>query len=234
MNCVEVFPQCPDLEIKVLHFKQRYNWDCGISCIIMVLPIDKRIEFLDNFYQICQVSGFNKNTWTIDLCYLLKIFGIDHIYNTITLGVNPDFKNYHFYCKIFDRDKERVLRLFQNAEDNGLTVKKLSLNMDDLINHLKNHGPIIVLVNSHYLTCDNCIPFRLYINLCRCLPWKVPYYGHYIVICGYSLVEEKVFYRNPSRRDQICKMSFNDLTKARKSHGTDEDVILIFSKNKSN
>lgn len=60
------------IEHRLEHFRQRYNWDCGVSCVLMLLPVPQREEMLDKFEMICQDEGFNQSTWTIDLCYLLK------------------------------------------------------------------------------------------------------------------------------------------------------------------
>lgn len=56
----------------VVHFEQRDNWDCGLSCVLMLLSEEKRKYVLQNLEEICQKEGFDKSTWTIDLCYLLK------------------------------------------------------------------------------------------------------------------------------------------------------------------
>ncbi|KAI5638747.1 guanylylate cyclase domain-containing protein [Phthorimaea operculella] len=57
---------------EVDHYRQRFNWDCGVSCVLMLLPGDQRRQFLENFTDICKDEGFGESTWTIDLCYLLK------------------------------------------------------------------------------------------------------------------------------------------------------------------
>ena len=56
----------------VRHYQQRHHWDCGVSCIIMVLPDADRRHLLANFEAVCQAEGFGKSTWTVDLCYMLK------------------------------------------------------------------------------------------------------------------------------------------------------------------
>lgn len=218
----------PVVNISIQHVKQRYNWDCGITCVLMVLPRAKQKYFLNNLSQICKEEEFNKSTWTIDLSYLLKRFNIDHIYCTITLGVCAGYKGQNFYDRILHKDEQRVVRRFQEAQSNGIVVKKVSLSTSDLLRHIYNHGPIIVLVNANFLLCDTCSLYKLSFELQRCLPWRIPFHGHYIILCGYSLAERKVLYRNPSHRNRLCSMSLTALSKARKSYGTDEDTILIF------
>lgn len=87
----------------VTHFKQRFNWDCGISCILMILPEHDRHHFLNNFDSICKAENIEKTTWTIDLCYLLKRFNIQHNYFTKTLGIHSEYKEQSYYEKILQK-----------------------------------------------------------------------------------------------------------------------------------
>ena len=56
------------------------------------------------------------------------------------------------------------------------------------------------------------------------------YQGHYIVLVGFDVPSRVVYYRNPSFKNKICSISFACLDEARKSFGTDEDIIYIYSK----
>uniref|UniRef100_A0A1B6C5R9 Protein GUCD1 n=1 Tax=Clastoptera arizonana TaxID=38151 RepID=A0A1B6C5R9_9HEMI len=224
MTCFKTYEQKADVLINLLHHQQRWNWDCGLSCVMMILPPLKRQIFLESFQTICQESKFNKSIWTIDLCYLLKRFDVRHIYTTVNFGVREEFKELSFYKEALMKDKARISHLFEEAENNGITIHKASLNSEELIQHLKNHGPIIVLVDANFLSCDNCISF----NICSCFSILNQYKGHYIVICGYLVSKHKFFYRDPFCIDKICTTSFNQLTIARNSNGTDQDIILVF------
>ncbi|CAG9791140.1 unnamed protein product [Diatraea saccharalis] len=87
---------------KLVHYQQRFSWDCGVACVMMLLEQEQRLYFLQNFSAICQEEGFNQSTWTIDLCYLLKRFGIEHTMYTTMLGVNEDYKKHSYYDRISD------------------------------------------------------------------------------------------------------------------------------------
>ncbi|CAG9861448.1 unnamed protein product [Phyllotreta striolata] len=215
------------LHIQLSHFKQKSNWDCGISCVLMVLPRKKRQEFLDNFTQICRNEGFNKSTWTIDLCYILKKFEVPHIFYTITLGIHEGYRSNSFYNSILNKDENRVLCRFREAESRGIIVIKKSVSIVDIIAHLSN-GPVIVLTNAKVLTCDTCKFNKISTELRKCIPWPEPYQGHYIVLCGYDVHSRKIFYRNPSFADHVCIMSMDIFDLSRKSYGTDEDLIFIY------
>lgn len=144
------------VEHKLEHYTQRYSWDCGVSCVIMLLQGSQREKMIKNFHQICQEEGFLQSTWTIDLCYLLKRFDIRHVMYTITLGVNENYKKHGYYDKIINIDRERVKRRFDDAIPCGIEVHRHSLSHDELMNHLRTRGPAVVLVDAGLLVCDLC------------------------------------------------------------------------------
>ena len=47
-------------EITLSHYKQHYNWDCGISCILMILPEDKRKILIKDLKIIGKQEEFQK------------------------------------------------------------------------------------------------------------------------------------------------------------------------------
>lgn len=207
-------------EYILTHYRQRFEWDCGLSCILMVLPINARETFLANFDKICQKAGFDRSTWTIDLCFILKDFDIPHVYLTKTLGVDPQYVQTPYYQKIISKDESRINVKFEEAPSKGILVYKKTISLDDLIKHLGENGPIILLTNASLLNCDICRKERLF--------RRIRYCGHYIVICGYNLEKKKFKYRNPAKDNHVCITTFESLDKARTAYGTDEDAILLY------
>ncbi|XP_019630768.1 PREDICTED: protein GUCD1-like [Branchiostoma belcheri] len=55
---------------------------------------------------------------------------------------------------------------------------------------------------------------------------KSGYQGHFIVVCGYS--EEGILYRNPGLATDLCCCSLQSFEDARKSYGTDEDILFVY------
>lgn len=217
----------PKHHIRLYHCKQKSNWDCGVSCILMVLPDKHRQHLTKNLSRICKSEGFHKSTWTIDLCYLLKRYNVDHVFYTITIGVHEGYRGNSFYNHILTKDENRVNLKFQEAKKHNISINKASISIIRLIEQLLN-GPIILLTNARILCCDKCKSNKISNELRKCLPWRTTYQGHYIVLCGYDIERQKVFYRNPSFDDHVCQMSLSILEEARKSYGTDEDVIFIY------
>lgn len=127
----------------------------------MVLKDNERIQFLCNFSDICRDEGIDKSTWSIDLCYLLKRFNVNHKYLTQMVGINPNHIHNGYYDRILDKDSKRVLEKFDKAKSMGIIIEQKTANNRLLIDHLANHGPIIVLINSGLLNCDSCKTNRL-------------------------------------------------------------------------
>ncbi|XP_011176803.1 protein GUCD1 isoform X2 [Zeugodacus cucurbitae] len=202
------------------HYQQRFNWDCGISCIIMILSTSQRNVLLHDFDKICAEEGFGSSTWTIDLCFLLKRFQVRHEYYTKTLGIDPSYSEHSYYTKIINKDEKRVTRKFQEARLHGIRVEQRTIEMEDLLKHIGKQGPVILLTNASLLTCEICKK-----NVLE----KFGYAGHYIVLCGYDLKSQLVFYHNPEVHDEhVCRCTAAAMDIARKAYGTDEDVILIY------
>uniref|UniRef100_A0A182VNA1 Protein GUCD1 n=2 Tax=Anopheles merus TaxID=30066 RepID=A0A182VNA1_ANOME len=220
----------PDiLENPIVHFTQRYDWDCGLACILMVLDRRQRQTFLSQFQQMCDEGQFGKSTWTIDLCYVLKDFNVPHRYLTKTIGANPNHRVNDYY-KSYTLDMLRVNNKFRYAEQNGVDVRQCTVNYRFLIDHLGTYGNIILLISASLLYCDLCKFNKLPCEIRSCLSITPSYMGHYIVLCGYNKKLQKFMYRNPACKDRVCYIPYQALDKARKANGTDEDIILLYDK----
>ncbi|CAG0887789.1 unnamed protein product [Darwinula stevensoni] len=213
--------------IKLQHVQQRLHWDCGLACVAMVLPDDKRDQFLANLPAICHEEGFGESTWSIDLAYLLSRVSVPHVYCTITFGVNPGHSREAFYDRIIGKDRHRVTMRFEQAAARGVKVEQREVSLEEILSHLRYRGPVILLTDANRLLCTRCTYNRISLDAAACCPFRCPYQGHYIVACGYSLTQQRVFYRNPSLGDRVCCMPFETLEDARSAYGTDEDVIFV-------
>ncbi len=120
-----------------------------------------RIRFLSNFGTMLCEEGIDKSTWTIDLCYILKLFNVRHKYLTQMIGINPNHEHNGYYDRILDKDSVRVLQKFDNAKSMGIVIEQKTANNRLLIDHLAFNGPIILLTNSELLNCDSCKTKRL-------------------------------------------------------------------------
>jgi len=215
------------------HYQQLSNWDCGISCVLMVLPRPSRNFLIKNFNQVVDEEQFEESTWTIDLAYLLNRFGIKFSYCTTTIGIDPGYSKENFYDKVLSKDTERVNQKFNLASHRGITVEKCSVTINQILDNLRK-GPIIILTNAHQLVCTSCTNSisSTYSAISSCLRICSPaYQGHYVTLVGHNRDKSEVYYRNPSHKDKVCRMPVGRLEECRTAYGTDEDIIFIYSIN---
>ena len=105
--------------------------------------------------------------------------------------------------------------------------------MEDIFSKLDNGYIAVVLVDSIYLTCNNCqkeyqqSEENHTTDQISNYESSKQYAGHYIVLCGYDTGTGVVFYKNPSLEEIECCVNISLFDLARKSHGTDEDIIFI-------
>jgi len=169
--------------------------------------------------------------WTIDLAYMLNYFDIENHMSTITLGVDENYENVDFYSANLTDDNARVSRLFRESKTHNVNVTKESINMERIVTHLESQQPIIILVDWRKLFClycDNIIQEESDSVLSdNGLSSNKRYQGHFICLTGVDRVNNRIFFANPSAKTPICACHLSDLEVARKSYGTDEDIIFI-------
>lgn len=69
------------------------------------VPSHSRLPKLTEAFLACSI-------WTIDLAHLLRRFGMEVVFCTITLGANPAFSSEAFYAENMPEDEARVQQLF--------------------------------------------------------------------------------------------------------------------------
>ncbi|KAK7499110.1 hypothetical protein BaRGS_00009657, partial [Batillaria attramentaria] len=143
-----------------------------------------------------------ESVWTIDLAYMLAHYGIPHHLCTITLGANADHAKKAFYTS-FNKDEERVNNLFADAAANGVSVERRSVTLEEVIEHLSHGNIAIILVDWSHMGC---------------------------LWCDRGLRKGVIFFKNPNAHEALCCCRYDSLDKARKSHGTDEDILFVYPK----
>ncbi|XP_062001453.1 guanylyl cyclase 1 isoform X2 [Rosa rugosa] len=137
--------------------------------------------------------------WTVDLAYLLQKFSVSFSYYTVTFGANPNYSGETFY-KCRSVGQEEICFLI-------LCGKYIA----------------IVLVDQYKLSPSS--QDNVFISD-RCGS-NSDYTGHYVIICGYDTATDEFEIRDPACSRKHEKVSSTCLEAARKSFGTDEDLLLI-------
>eukprot|EP00899_Mesostigma_viride_P011985 jgi/Mesvir1/20788/Mv07898-RA.1 len=212
----------------VPHIRQLHTWDCGLACVVMILrSLGCHECTLDAVMKLCPVTS----VWTVDLAYLLRHFGVDVCYLTLTLGANPAFASETFYKDNIHNDVARVNDLFRQAGSHGIHIYRRSLAVEEIQHYLLTGRFLaIVLVDKYKLRhsrrclssesgpCDGS---------CHGACSDGHYVGHYVVLSGYESPSDVFHVRDPDMRGaELCVLA-GDLDKARRSFGTDEDIILV-------
>ncbi|XP_065188482.1 protein GUCD1-like isoform X2 [Sycon ciliatum] len=184
--------------------KQTENWDCGIACCAMAL-----------------------RTWTVELCYLLHLNSVRNRYHTSSICVNPELGKEDYYAKSFVDDTARINKLFDRVNELGLQVSQREPPLEDLVAHLDQCRPLIVLVNAMLLTCKHCAASECAHSADS--RSTAPYLGHYIVVIGCDQSNDVIHYLDPSPRrcNHPCSITVKIFEEARAAFGTDLDTIFL-------
>ncbi|KAL1526872.1 hypothetical protein AB1Y20_015563 [Prymnesium parvum] len=211
---------------RVQHVQQAFNWDCGLACTEMVLralgvsKADCSLEKLQKFVPSTSV-------WTIDLAYALAGFGIKFRFLTTTLGVDPTYESEPFYRTTLDSDMLRVNKLFAEAGRRNLSIERRSITSEALKELMRpNDHLVMALVDKSQLYRAPPVSFSGMVESCiaHCC---TGYVGHYVLITGYNTDQKGYYVMDPAKTPEPLFVSCEALDVARKTHGTDEDLLLI-------
>jgi hypothetical protein len=215
--------------------------------------------------------------WTVDLAHLLRRFGVDVTFCTITLGANPDFasevrarpsawracqpslrRSQSFYVDTMEEDGRRVERLFRDAASLGIAIQararggarvgvrfsppmqRRSVCLDELRRLvLSGNYLIIALVDKRKVRrrvrrCSVRALTPRHAQLSSqgarpdlCCGLGSGYTGHYVLVCGYDGGRGDFVVRDPASSRQTLYVPAASFEEARKSFGTDEDLLLV-------
>ncbi len=205
------------MKLRIPFYRQESKNDCGPTALQMVLEYLGEIHLRKDLIDLVD-SDKSGAVWTLGLAKAAAELGFKTEFYTTCLGLNP--KNYElvYYQKETDgtaSSKQKLERLEAEAHSLGVYMEERSLTLKEILSK----------------TSKDCIPIIL-------LDWsKIKgtqnFIGHFVPIVGYD--EKKVYvhnqgFHNPGTFIPIDVELFN---KARKSKGTDEDIVYIHRKLKS-
>ncbi|XP_039045576.1 guanylyl cyclase 1-like [Hibiscus syriacus] len=207
--------------VQVPHINQLFSWDCGLACVLMALTtVGINGYSIQNLIELCSTTSI----WTVDLAYLLRKFSVRFSYYTVTFGANPNYSGETYYKEHLPCDLVRVDKLFQKAVEAGINILCSSISKEEISRWIMSGKYIVIAL----------------IDLCKLSgSWVgdviIPgfhgndagYTGHYVVICGYDAEADEFEIRDPASSRKHNRVSSKSLEEARKSFGTDEDLLLI-------
>jgi ABC-type bacteriocin/lantibiotic exporter with double-glycine peptidase domain len=201
--------------IRLPLLKQKGRPTCGPVSLRMILHIlgnkisQAELEKIINYKE-------GKGTSTIKLALAAKKLGFDTELKSIHITPQKETLELEYYKKNGDESIESLTKLVEEAKKAGVKLTEKSLNITELSTLLNKKLTPIVLLDWNIIKRE---PQRGFL-------------GHYIVLCGF---DNKFVYVNNSagkngRRLQAIPRRVFD--KARKSLGTDEDILIISKSNK--
>ncbi|KAK9813421.1 hypothetical protein WJX73_007592 [Symbiochloris irregularis] len=204
----------------VPHVEQRFSWDCGLACTLMVLQAAGiGAETLSSLHRRCRTSSI----WTIDLAHLLRHFHIHVQFLTQMVGANPAYADERFYMEQLQEDTVRVRHLFETASAKGIDLQCRSISAEELGKFLAIDGHVaIVLLDKGILTGSKAA-----VQARSCEQSESSYAGHYVVLTGFLPTSDRFLMLDPALEPAALPVSSTALDAARKAFGTDEDLLLI-------
>ena len=233
-------PSYPITMPQFVRQEQRYEWDCGLACVDMVLA-SCSLPLLS-----LQTRNSPTDVWSVDLTHLLSAsLRADSsispqppphniiLYSTaISTAVNPSYATLPYYSQSFPKQALRLPTAFAEAKSLGVTLIERRISLEDIQTVLKTgNSRIILLCDAALLTCTRASCIRALKK-----PRASSYSGHYVILHSLPLS-----FQPPSDSFALiidpatgtckggCQISIASLESARSALGTDNDVIMVVS-----
>jgi hypothetical protein len=177
-----------------------------------------------------------KSIWTIDLAYLLSRYGVQIAVTTIHAGANPAYHDYKFYAPNLAQDIHRVNNLFEKASSLGIKVFKRSVDVTQLKCALCSERFLVIALVDKTKLCRQdsalCASAKrnngngASLDAQRNASSSDSFTGHFILLYGYDPITDEVCVQDPAGKPDT-RLPTWQLEIARKTYGTDEDLIFI-------
>lgn len=201
------------MRIRLPLVKQKGRTNCGPASLNMVLKYFRNnISLTDLEKEIGYKEG--KGTSTIKLALAAKKLG--YIPKLITTSIMPNKGNFDtpFYKQFSDESIESLTKLVEEAKKQGIALEEKSISQKELLSLVRKDSiPIVIL--DWYIVAGT--PDRGFV-------------AHYAPVVGYD--SKFVYVANSSGRkgNKFRAIPRGIFEKARKSKGTDEDILIIRKK----
>lgn len=198
--------------LNIPFYKQNDKLDCGPTALNMVLDYLGKKSFSREQLQDLLDRDRSGVTWTIGIAKTSAQLGFKTELYTSSLGFNPKNYELEFYQKFADEQsssEQKIERLKMEAVKFGVHMEEKIFSLEELLSRIN----------------ESCVPIIL-------LDWgKIKgtdkFQGHFVPIVGYD--ENNVYVHNQDPINPQPNLAINrDLfEQARKSNGTDEDVVFM-------
>lgn len=196
------------MKLDVPFYPQTTMTNCGPAALQMIVAYFGKSLRLK---QVEDAAGIEpgKGLYTIQLAIASARFGLGTRFFTRSLGLNPANAELEFYKKYASMNETRMKSLVNEAQDAGVALDERSLPLKEVLSYVHNDSLVLVLLDWNRVI------------------GKEGYQGHFVPVVGYD--DDSVYVHN---QGLVHTQAFVPLKKkvfdeARKSPGTDEDLIVI-------
>lgn len=221
----------------LVHFRQTEAWDCGLTCLAMLLSKTGRENAdLDSLKKYQVETHHTTVVWTVCLAYIVKHFHFKNSYmhtteKNISANYSTDIDTLQQVPPEEAKFKvalEKAISLVQHAPEHGVHIFEGVVSGKEWREKIMAGKVAVVLINSLIFGCLECAA-KYYDgkHLCPMPTHGNPYRGHYILIIGYNAQQDVYLYKNPDCEKEICFVPAKVLHKSRKSYGTQQNVIFV-------
>jgi len=200
------------MKLNIPFYKQKRKNECGPVALQMVL------SYFGKSYSRKKLSSLIDSeksgiTWGIGLAKTSAQLGFKTEFYSTSLGFNSKNYELEFYKKNSDKvtiTKRKISRLYKEALKFGAEIHEKSLSLKKILTKINNNCVSIVLLDwSRIKGTDK-------------------FQGHFVPIVGYD--KKNVYVHNQGRKNPTpyLRIKRRIFEKARKSKGTDQDIIFIY------
>jgi hypothetical protein len=193
---------------KVRHIMQQETWDCGVTCLLMVIewlcnkPADRTL-ILNELKTV--------SIWTVDLVLCLHRHEFRYLFCSKEVSFNETLRGFDYYRNAFENDRPRVHQIFQRIRTEHMpTFQVDSMPMSRIIDLVSRNDCIAIALVDNSILLGNA---------------DAPYRGHYIVLVGFQ--PNFFLIQDPGSVESCTKLSLELFERAWRAPGTDEDIIFV-------
>jgi hypothetical protein len=199
------------MKLKVPFIKQSTSLNCGPVALQMVLQFfddATSIEILENKTEIKEGKGI----YTIQIGVAAASLGYKVSFYSKEEDTFEENSKKEFYKKFSALNKTELGEWVKKGEKLGISFHKQSLELDDLLQLVSTNSVPIILLDWNIIKD------------------KEGYQGHFVPVVGHD--SEYIYIHNHglSETKEYMQVKKGLFDKARKSSGTDEDIVIIHRK----
>ena len=197
------------MKLEVPFYKQESDDDCGPTALRMALAFLDRDYSLDEIKKLMNINP-KKGVSTIRIAITAAKFGYKTEFYSTSLSFNKENLNLDFYKNyIGESDVNESEQLVSEAKESGILLEERLLKLDEILSKMSENSLPIILLDWNVILS------------------RKGYHGHFVPIDGYD--DDFIYVHNQGSKDtkEYFQIKRDLFEKARKSQGTDEDILFI-------